>query len=61
MGDVWAAIGASVAALSVIGVLVRISYQLGGLVTEFRQYRMSNDLVVSKLDERLAFQERRRR
>jgi hypothetical protein len=61
MANVWAAIGATAAALGIIGVLARISYQLGSLVTEFRAYVKLNDIVVSKIDTRVAALERRRR
>ncbi|HWM96705.1 MAG TPA: hypothetical protein VNO54_06575 [Streptosporangiaceae bacterium] len=43
------------------GVLLRISYQMGAFVTEFRAYVRLNDLVVDKIDKRLSAVERRRR
>ncbi len=41
--------------------LLRISYQVGGFVVEFRAYVKLNDLVVGKIDDRLTKVEQRRR
>jgi hypothetical protein len=64
-GQSWAQlIGAIVGVLGILGVLARISYQLGALVNEFRAYVKLNDLLVGKLDtrvERLELSARRRR
>jgi hypothetical protein len=58
---VWQAAGGLAGILGIIGVLARISYQLGSLVTEFRAYVKLNDLVVSKIDDRVKALEHRRR
>jgi hypothetical protein len=47
--------------ISMIGVGLRISYQLGKLVTEFRAYVKLNDIIVGKLDRRVETLEQFRR
>ena len=57
----WAGVAAVVGVLGIIGVLTRISFQLGRLVQEFRAYVKLNDLIVSKIEDRLKEIEQRRR
>jgi hypothetical protein len=57
---VWGAVGGILGILGIIGVLARISFQLGSLVTEFRAYVKLNDLVVSKIEDRVGLIEQRR-
>lgn len=57
----WAALVGGGGALGIIGVLIRISYQMGAFVAEFRAYVKLNDLVVGKLDTRVGKLEQRRR
>jgi len=61
MSSVWAGVGATCAAVGIIGVLARISFQLGSLVTEFRLYVKVNDKVVSDIARKVELLERRRR
>lgn len=61
MGVTWAAIGGGASALGIMAVLVKISFQLGSLVTEFRSYVKLNDIIVHKLDGRVERLEHRRR
>jgi hypothetical protein len=56
--QVWQTVGGVAAALGVLGVLARISYQLGALVSQFREYVKINDRVVDKLDARVERLER---
>lgn len=51
--QVWATVGGSGGVLGIVVVLLRISYQLGSLVTEFREYRRSNDKVVEGLQRKV--------
>lgn len=57
----WAAVVGGGGAAGIIGVLMRISWQMSAFVTEFRAYVKLNDLVVGKLDGRVEKLERRRR
>jgi hypothetical protein len=61
MPDVLTVAGVAASAIGVEGVLVRISYQLGTLVNEFRSYVKNNDMLVSKIDTRVTTLEARRR
>jgi hypothetical protein len=51
---VWQTIGGIIGIIGMLGILARISYQLGALVTQFREYVRLNDKVVDKLDSRVA-------
>ena len=57
----WAALVGGGGALGIIGVLIRISYQMGGFVTEFRTYVRVTDALIDKHDQRIIALERRRR
>ena len=57
----WVTVVGAGGAAGIIGVLLRISYQVGSFVTEFRAYVKLNDLVVGKIDDRLTKVEQRRR
>lgn len=50
---VWQTIGGIVGILGILAVLARISYQLGALVSQFREYVKVNDKIVDKLDSRV--------
>jgi hypothetical protein len=45
----WQTLGGIAAGLGILGVLARISFQLGSLVAELKAYRRTNDRAVSEL------------
>jgi hypothetical protein len=51
----------AVGVAGMLGVLLRMTFQLGALVAEFRAYVKSNDAVVVSLGQRMSQVESRRR
>ena len=49
----WQTVGGIVGVLGILAVLARISFQLGALVSQFRDYVRVNDKIVDKLDGRV--------
>jgi hypothetical protein len=58
----WAALSTgSGAALGILAIMARISFQLGSLVGELKEYRKSTDLALVEVGRRLGLLEARRR